>query len=316
MTTMKVLITGGLGFIGSALIRSLNQRGEQQVTVCDHLDGRSSKWSNLRGLVVEDLVDTTDLNALLARQHFDVIVHLGARTDTREDNLKLLYDLNYRAGQDLFRTAAISGTRFIYASSAATYGNGNKGWSDATPAQNLHPLNAYGFYKNLFDLWVGHQQVRPSQVCGLKFFNVYGPGEAHKGRMASAIYHFYQDMQDGGPIKLFKSNRVGLADGEQKRDFIYIDDVVQALQYVLENRSVEGLLNVGTGTARSFLDVARAVERTAGHPVRITFVDMPAEIAKGYQAFSQADSRRIDGHIQFTSLETGVARYYDFLTQN
>lgn len=313
---MRILVTGGLGFIGSALVRHLNRMGETEITVCDHLSV-SEKWRNGIGLHVKDLVDVSDVDQLLHDCRFDVIFHMGARTDTQERDLKVLYDLNFVYSKKFFLAATKQSSRFIYASSAATYGDGSKGWSDQVSPLELRPLNPYGYYKNLFDIWVSQQDARPWQCCGLKYFNVYGPGESHKGRMASSIYHFYREMRVGESIKLFKSYRPDILDGHQRRDFVYIDDVVAVLGYILANSHVNGMLNVGTGTAHTFLDVVDALGKASGNPIAYEFVDMPDAIARGYQYFSQADMGTLrEAQIPATSLEAGVAAYYRYLSSN
>ncbi len=304
-------VTGGMGFIGSRIVRYLNQHDQYNIVVCDHLT-KSSKWENLEGLKFTDLVDVDDLGQALTSKTYEVIFHMGARSDTRETDLRLLYDLNFRTSKTIFEEAYRQHARLIYASSAATYGDGSSGWSDTLPPDALSPRNAYGFYKNLFDLWVSQQGHHLPQCVGVKFFNVYGPGEAHKGRMASAIYHFLKELERGEPLKLFKSLRSDISDGFQRRDFIWIEDVLQVIDYLLHADSiVDGVVNAGSGVASAFLDVVCALESAMGQSVQVEFVDLPQEIAAGYQYFSQASHDRLrKSGLCFTSLESGVAAYH------
>jgi ADP-L-glycero-D-manno-heptose 6-epimerase len=310
---MKILVTGGLGFIGSNLVRHLNRLGETAIIICDHLT-TGDKWRNALGLVFEDLIDVAQLDETLSNTHFDLVVHLGARTDTGEHDLLTLHELNYLASQRLYRAAVKQRARFIYASSAATYGDGSLGFREDIPPQHLRPLNPYGFYKNLFDMWVARQPEVPPQVCGLKFFNVFGPGESHKGRMASAVYHLTRQALAGQPLRLFRSLREDIPDGHQKRDFIYIDDVVRVVTYAITHPELNGMVNVGTGRAHSFLDVVEAIEKAMHRPLIYGFIDLPENIASGYQYFSEADVTTLrELHFDFTPLVQGVANYVTVL---
>lgn len=308
---MNVLVTGGLGFIGSNLVRHLNAIGGVDVTICDNLN-TSDKWKNGVGLNIRNLVPVEGLDYLLNDQRFDVIFHMGARSDTREQDLKLLYKLNFESGQKIFQAAARTDARLIYASSAATYGDGSQGWKDTTSPLILRPLNPYGYFKNQFDAWAMEQDVKPTHYFGLKFFNVYGDGEAHKGRMASAIFHFLQECMRGEPVRLFRSLRADVPDGMQRRDFVWIGDVVEiAWRLAVTDSLQSGLLNVGSGVASTFLDIVDALSEAVGFPVPYEFFDMPPTIRPAYQYFSQADTTntsRLD--VDPTGLSEGVRLYF------
>lgn len=311
---MRILLTGGLGFVGSSILKRLNERGERHIVLVDHLTA-SAKWRNVTGADYEDLFDLEDLERVIASDRFDMIIHMGARTDTRESDLGLLYRMNLATSRLLFTTAVLTSARFLYASSAATYGDGAHGWSDMTAPTHLRPLNPYGFYKNLFDQWVMCQPTHPPQCLGFKFFNVYGPGEAHKGPMASAVYHFYDEIRHGDRVRLFKSGRRGIADGCQRRDFIYIADAVKFVECGLDDCRINGLLNVGTGKACTFLDVVAALSAALGRGIEPEFVEMPPDIANGYQYFSQAEMT--PGRVRTVpviSLTEGVAAYCEALS--
>lgn len=311
---MRILLTGGLGFIGSSILKRLNERGERQIVIVDHL-ATSDKWKNIVGTFYEDLFDMADLERVATSGRFDMIIHMGARTDTRERDLGLLYRMNLATSRLLFMTAVQTSARFLYASSAATYGDGSSGWSDTTAPTQLKPLNAYGFYKNVFDQWVMGQLNHPPQCLGFKFFNVYGPGEAHKGLMASAVYHFYDELIHGGRVQLFKSGRGDIADGCQRRDFIFIEDAVKLVECGIDDSRLNGLLNVGTGRAATFLDVVSALSAALGCEIKPEFIEMPLDIGGGYQYFSRAEitAGRVR-NVPTMSLREGVAAYCDALT--
>jgi ADP-L-glycero-D-manno-heptose 6-epimerase len=244
------------------------------------------------------------------------IVHLGACTDTREQNIEYLARVNIRASQDLWRYATEARVPFIYASSAATYGGGERGYDDdETLIPSLTPLNPYGDSKQQFDLWALDQERRgehPPAWCGLKFFNVYGFGERHKGPMASVVLHAYDQIEATGQVRLFKSHRPGVADGHQSRDFILVDDVVDVLVWLVAQPVARGIYNLGTGRARTFLDLAKAVFGALGRPDRIEFIDTPQDVRRHYQYFTEARMSRLRsaGYVRpFTTLEEGVASY-------
>lgn len=313
-----ILVTGGAGFIGSNLVAALAGSG-CRVVVCDRLRA-GGKWRNLRGAAVFRFVCPEDLPAWLATgPTLDAIVHLGAISATTATDGDLVMRTNPILSRVLWDWCAQRGVRFIYASSAATYGDGSAGFDDdAAPAAlaRLLPLNLYGWSKHVFDQQVALLLARgdpaPPQWAGLKFFNVYGPNEDHKEGMISVPRVKFAEVAAGGPARLFRSDRPDVADGEQKRDFIHVDDCVAVIRWLLDSPSVSGLFNVGTGRARSFLDLAQALFAAMGRPVDIAFVPMPVHLRGQYQSFTQArmDRLRAAGYAApFIGLEDGVARY-------
>lgn len=313
-----IIVTGGAGFIGSQIVAELNRIGINNIFIVDRL-GSTDKWKNLRGLAFEDVIDKDEfLAAVKARLFPDVeaIFHMGACSATTEKNADYLLHNNYHYSRALCEWALETRARFITASSAATYGDGTRGYSDddsVTPT--LRPLNMYGYSKQMFDEWAlraGHYK----HIVGLKFFNVFGPGEAHKGDMRSVVYKAFHELRDKGHISLFRSQHPDYRDGEQKRDFVYVKDAVDVAMYFLEHREVSGLFNCGTGQARTWLDLANAVFAATGREPRINWVDMPAVLAGKYQYFTQADTRKLRaaGYTRpFTPLADSVADYVRFL---
>jgi ADP-L-glycero-D-manno-heptose 6-epimerase len=254
-----IVITGGAGFIGSAMLWKLNQVGITNVLIVDEL-GTTEKWKNLVGLRYADYVHKTlFLQKLLsdAFPRFEAIIHLGANSSTTECDVEGLMDNNYAYTKDLATYCVRRSIRFIYASSAATYGNGEHGYKDDdTTMLKLRPLNAYGYSKHLFDLWAYRHHLL-DKIVGLKFFNVFGPNEYHKGDMASVVYKAFNQILESGSVKLFKSHKEGFNDGEQLRDFVYVKDCVEVMYWLLTHREVNGIFNLGTGKARSFKDLRR-----------------------------------------------------------
>jgi ADP-L-glycero-D-manno-heptose 6-epimerase len=321
-----ILVTGGAGFIGSNMVAALAGRGER-VAVCDRL-GHGEKWRNLARVALDEVIAPEALLSALPLRTtaLDTIIHLGAISATTETDADLVVDVNFRLSQELWRWCAAHARRFIYASSAATYGGGEQGFDD-DPAPDalarLRPLNPYGWSKHLFDRWVIRQvqegAPRPVQWAGLKFFNVYGPNEYHKGDMRSVVAHKYPLAAAARPITLFRSHRSDVPDGEQKRDFIYVRDCVDVMLWLLDHDRVNGLFNLGTGQARSFADLARAVCAALDRPLRLEFIDTPPAVRGHYQYFTEArmDRLRQAGYVQpFTSLEAGVTDYVQrYLTQ-
>ncbi len=313
-----LLVTGGAGFIGSNVVASLNEAGRTDIAVNDIL-GTGQKWRNLAARRLAEFVPAGDLMHWLEGRKLDAVVHMGAISSTTETNVDLLMESNFRLSLRLFEWCAASRTPFIYASSAATYGDGAAGFSDDWSSgglARLKPLNPYGWSKHLFDQAVALRLARkdklPPQWAGLKFFNVFGPNEYHKGDMMSLVAKRFDEAKAGGPIRLFKSHRAGVADGEQKRDFIYVDDGVAVVRWLLETPAVSGIFNVGTGKARSFRDLMTAMFTALGKEPKIDYVDMPDSIRDTYQYFTQAETgnlRRAGFTADFLSLEEGVKRY-------
>jgi ADP-L-glycero-D-manno-heptose 6-epimerase len=319
-----LLVTGGAGFIGSNLIAGLNEVGRTDIVVNDAL-GNTGKWRNLGKRQIADVVPPGELSGWLDGRKLDAVVHLGAISDTTATDGDLVLATNFRLSLRLLDWCTATRTPFLYASSAATYGAGTEGFDDEwSPAalQRLRPMNLYGFSKHLFDLAVVDRFAKraklPPQWVGLKFFNVFGPNEYHKGEMTSLIGKRFEDAKAGKPVHLFKSHRHGIGDGEQKRDFIYVDDAVAIMRWLLDTPAVSGIFNVGTGKARSFRDLIAAMFRALGHAPNIEYVDMPPTIRDQYQYFTQAkveNLRKAGYNADFTSLEEGVNRYVTFLNQ-
>ncbi|MBC7799241.1 MAG: ADP-glyceromanno-heptose 6-epimerase [Gemmatimonadaceae bacterium] len=320
-----IVVTGGAGFIGSNLVRALNQRGLRDILVVDDFkDG--AKHLNLNSLAFADLIDYRDFRTGLwdlADSGIELIFHQGACSDTTERDGRYMLEVNYEYSKELYSFCTEHDVRFVYASSAATYGDGAAGFDDDAGAlHTLRPLNLYGWTKHAFDLRVmaalADGQRAPPQWAGLKFFNVYGPNEYHKGRMISVVKVKSDEVAAGRAARLFRSDRDGLADGAQRRDFIWVGDVVDVLLWLLDRPDVTGLFNLGTGTARTYLDLAHAVCDAMGRPRAVEFVDMPPALHGQYQSFTEAPMARLRaaGYAgQFTRLEDGVARYVrDHLT--
>ena len=313
-----LLITGGAGFIGSNVVASLNEGGRADIAVNDIL-GNDGKWRNLGAHRLADFVPPADLMRWLDGRKLEAVVHLGAISSTTATDGDLVIEANFRLSLRLFDWCAATRTPFIYASSAATYGDGRTGFSDdwsPDALKRLKPMNLYAWSKHIFDLAVVARAVRkdkvPPQWAGLKFFNVFGPNEYHKGEMMSLIAKRFDDAKAGAPIRLFKSHRAGIADGEQKRDFIYVDDAVAVVRWLIETPAVSGIFNVGTGRARSFRDLMTAMFAALGREPSIEYVDMPASIRDSYQYFTQAEIgnlRRAGYNADFTALEEAVRRY-------
>jgi ADP-L-glycero-D-manno-heptose 6-epimerase len=317
------LVTGGAGFVGSLLHAALRARGNETIIVDRLRDG--GKWRNLRSNPPSRLLSPDDLDDFLAdRPPIEMVFHLGAVSSTTATDGDLTWGTNVELSLRLWRWCADHGVRFVYASSAATYGDGAQGFEDGLDGiEKLRPLNLYGWTKQAFDLNVKRlvhgRGPRPPQWAGLKFFNVYGPNEYHKGAMISVVKVKYDEVAAGGAPRLFRSDRDGVADGAQQRDFIYVDDVIDVMLWLLDTPGVNGLFNVGTGVARSYLDLAHAVCDAAGVARAVEFIDMPAGLRGQYQSFTQAPMARLRaaGYPgQFTPLEEGIRRYVqDHLSQ-
>ena len=313
-----LLVTGGAGFIGSNVVASLNEIGRLDVAVNDSL-GSDGKWRNLSARQIADVVPAADLWRWLDGRKLDAVVHLGAISSTTAKDGDAIIEANFRLPLRLFEWCASAHTPLVYASSAATYGGGEAGYSDdwsLDALKRLKPMNLYGWSKHLFDQAVVARVARkdklPPQWAGLKFFNVFGPNEYHKGEMMSLVAKRFDDARAGKPIQLFKSHRPGFADGEQKRDFIYVDDAVAVVRWLLDNPKVSGIFNVGTGRARSFRDLMTAMFAALGREPSIEYVEMPVSIRDSYQYFTQAETtnlRRAGYNANFTTLEDGVTHY-------
>src|SRR5579871_1622629 len=312
------LVTGGAGFIGSNVVADLNEAGHTDVVVNDLL-GSDGKWRNLQKRQLADFVHPSDLFEWLQGRKLDAVVHLGAISATTATDGDQVIKNNFRLSLRLLDWCTTTRTPFIYASSAATYGNGEIGFvDDGTPAalRRLRPMNLYGWSKHLFDLAVldrvAKKQPLPPQWVGLKFFNVYGPNEYHKGAMMSVLCKVFDEAKAGKPVRLFKSYRDGIADGDQRRDFIYVDDAVRVVMWLLATPSVCGLFNVGTGRARSFKDLILAAYAALNADPNIRYIDMPDAIRHSYQYFTQSEVDRLQRagyNGGFTALEDAVALY-------
>lgn len=316
------IITGGAGFIGSAMLWQLNQQGIDDVVLVDHL-GTDDKWRNLVKLTYADYIHRERFRDLLLRDALpwkvEAIIHLGACSDTTEADGDFLMENNFQFSRDICRYALDKGARFIQASSAATYGDGSLGFSDDPDLlPKLRPLNLYAYSKHLFDLWLVRHGL-DKEVASLKFFNVYGPNEYHKGEMRSVACKAYKQITKHGDLELFRSTSPDISDGEQKRDFVYVKDCTALMSWLLENRHVNGIHNVGSGRARSFNDLGRAVFSAMQRSCRITYVDMPRMLHGKYQNFTQADMNWLDKvgcPLKMTSLEDGVTDFVqNYLSQ-
>lgn len=310
-----IVVTGGAGFIGSALIHKLNQIGRKDIIVVDEL-GTDDKWKNLNNLQFVDYMEKDLFLEFIAddyegKSKFEAVFHMGANSSTTEKDMSYLIENNFEYTKDIAHYCARNKVRFIYASSAATYGDGSQGYKDDHEGiVNLRPLNKYGFSKQLFDNYALKTGLI-NEIVGLKFFNVFGPNEYHKGDMRSMILKSFEQIRDTGKVKLFKSYKKDFGDGEQKRDFVYVKDVVDMMVFFLENNKT-GIYNVGTGKARSWNDLVKAVFEAMDKPVKIQYVDMPESIRNQYQYFTQAEMskiREVGYSSPFTSLEEAVADY-------
>jgi ADP-L-glycero-D-manno-heptose 6-epimerase len=308
------IVTGGAGFIGRNLVAELNRRGEERILIVDQL-GSDERWKNLRGLKFEDFWLSGPFREAFRGDRVPAVkavYHLGACSSTTETDANYLLDNNYQYTRELCAWSLKRGARFVYASSAATYGDGAQGYSDADAATpTLVPLNMYGMSKQLFDLWALRNGVL-GQIAGLKYFNVYGPGEDHKGDMRSVVHKSVGQIREGGVVKLFKSYRPEYGPGEQVRDFVYVKDAVDVTLFCGENPQASGLFNCGTGKARSWNALAQATFAALGLEPKIEYIEMPVHLRGKYQYFTQAEmgKLRAAGYAKaFTALEDGVRDY-------
>ncbi|MBK7031368.1 MAG: ADP-glyceromanno-heptose 6-epimerase [Bacteroidales bacterium] len=309
------IVTGAAGFIGSCMVNKLNNQGLTQVVVVDDFS-IPSKQGNLEHKSIALKIHRNEFFGWLKENASQVacIYHLGARTDTTEFDKSIFDRLNLNYSKQLWDICTVEGIPLIYASSAATYGMGEYGYIDNHEiVEQLKPLNPYGESKNDFDKWVLKQSNTPPFWAGVKFFNVYGPNEYHKGRMASVVFHAYHQIRETGMVKLFRSHKEGYKDGMQLRDFIYVKDVVDVLYFLMQKKQESGLFNLGTGKARAFLHLAEAVFAALGKPSNIEFIDTPIDIRDKYQYFTEADMNKVIVGMGFPSpfytLEEGVTEY-------
>jgi len=309
-----IIVTGAAGFIGSCLVNKLNNKGYRNIVVVDDFSN-PQKNKNLEGKAFVKKVHRDEFFSWFKENHNDVkfVFHLGARTDTTEFNKAIFDKLNLNYSKTMWNACVAYDLPLIYASSAATYGMGEFGYSDNHDlVEKLKPLNPYGESKNEFDKWVLQQTHAPYYWAGVKFFNVFGPNEYHKGRMASVVYHAFKQINATGKVKLFRSHNPDYRDGEQLRDFIYVKDIINLLWLGMMYQKDSGIYNMGTGKARSFLDLAKAVFAAMHKPVSIEFIDTPEDIREKYQYFTEADMSKLhslDYNIPFYSLEEGVEDY-------
>lgn len=308
-----IIVTGGAGFIGSCVVRTLNDEGRDDIVIVDNI-AETDKWMNMRNKrYIKYVHKSKFLEELPTYQNVEAIIHMGAQSSTTERNFDYLWENNFEYTKALWNYCAEKQISFIYASSAATYGDGTLGFSDRMDIDLLRPLNGYGYSKQLFDLWVKHQaQVFPKQHVGLKFFNVYGPNEYFKGSMASMVFHGFNQIMQDGEIRLFKSCNPDYEDGGQLRDFVYVKDICSVIMFMLKNQNISGLFNVGTGCAQSFRELAEATFRALGKEPNIRYIDMPEKLRGKYQYYTQADMVQLAsaGYPRdFLNVEEGVRDY-------
>lgn len=312
-----ILLTGAAGFIGSYLLGYLNKKGFANIVIADDFT-EEDKWFNFDAKEFSAKVEREELFSWLQETEtkIDFVFHLGARTDTTEFDYAVHEKLNVEYSKNIWNYCVEKNIPLVYASSAATYGNGELGYKDSHDiVEQLQPLNPYGVSKNEFDKWALKQSIQPPFWVGLKFFNVYGPNEYHKGRMASMVFHGYNQIQKVGKVQLFKSHHPDFKDGEQLRDFIYVEDVAAVCRWLMENASgtvTSGLYNLGTGKARAFKDLITAIFHSLNKQPDIEFIDTPEDIRDKYQYFTEADMTKLRNagyNSSFHTLEEGVADY-------
>jgi ADP-L-glycero-D-manno-heptose 6-epimerase len=309
-----IIITGAAGFIGSNFVGKLNNDGIKDIVIVDDFSS-SLKNRNIVNKTYLNKIDRDYLFDWLDKnwRQVDFIIHVGARTDTTESDKRIFDRLNLGYSKLVWNCCVRYNVPLIYASSAATYGLGEHGFDDNHEmVERLKPLNLYGESKNEFDKWVLKQKTAPPYWAGLKFFNVYGPNEYHKGRMSSVVFHAYNQIAKTGKIKLFRSHNPDYKDGEQKRDFIYIKDIIDVLYFLVNSRKSSGIYNVGTGSARTFLDLAGTIFKVTGKKKNIEFIDTPADIRDNYQYFTEAKMNKLKStgySKEFTPIESGIKEY-------
>jgi ADP-L-glycero-D-manno-heptose 6-epimerase len=310
-----IIVTGAEGFIGSCLVSLLNENQFNDLILVDDFNELPARALNLQGKKYTAKVVRTEFFSWMDEHAHEVqfVFHIGARTDTTEKDEEIFKELNLRFSQELFRRCAAEGIPMVYASSAATYGAGEMGYTDdESKLDLLQPLNPYGRSKNDFDKWILTQENRPYFWVGLKFFNVYGPNEYHKARMASVVYHAYHQIKNTGEVKLFQSHKPDYADGAQMRDFIYVKDLCDVCLFLLHNRTHSGIYNLGSGQARTWNDLAKSIFKALDKPVKINYIPIPEDIRDAYQYFTEASMDKLKnvGYTKsFTSIEDGIADY-------
>jgi ADP-L-glycero-D-manno-heptose 6-epimerase len=310
-----IVVTGGAGFIGSAIVWKLNQLGENKIIIVDEL-GTDDKWKNLVPLKFEDFIHKDDFISMIIDKDIPIeisaIIHMGANSSTTEKDADHLFSNNYLYTKELALYCLEKNIRFIYASSAATYGDGSLGFDDdENKLETLRPLNMYGYSKQMFDLWAKRNGVF-DKIVGLKYFNVYGPNEYHKGDMRSVVHKAFEQIRDTGKVKLFKSMNPKFNDGEQLRDFIYIKDAVEMTLFFLDKLNTNGLFNLGTGKSRTWNDLVTAIFKSLNKPMNIEYIDLPEHLREKYQYFTEANMNKIKKagyNFSITGLEDGVADY-------
>ena len=310
-----IIVTGGAGFIGSSLVQRLNELGESKIIIVDDL-GTDEKWKNLVPLKFDDFVHKDDFISMVLDREFpfetDSIIHMGANSSTTEKDADHLFSNNYLYTKELAQYCLEKNIRFIYASSAATYGDGSLGFDDdENKLGTLRPLNMYGYSKQLFDLWAKRNGAF-DKIVGLKYFNVFGPNEYHKGDMRSVVHKAFEQVRDTGKVRLFKSLSPKYKDGEQLRDFIYIKDAVEMTLFFLDKPNTSGLFNIGSGKARTWNDLVTALFKAMNKPVKIEYIELPQHLQDKYQYFTEANIVKIKKAgftTPTTSLEDGVADY-------
>ena len=318
---MSVIVTGGAGFIGSCIVRTLNDMGIEDITIVDHIC-ETDKWMNMRNKKYTEYINRDEFLEKLPEYAGKVthIIHMGACSATTERNFDFLYKNNYEYTKTLWKFCTENQISFIYASSAATYGDGKEGFDDKEDIKRLRPLNGYGYSKQLFDLWAEKQAIAPKQHVGFKFFNVYGPNEYFKGSMASVIFHSFNKINETGEMGLFKSYKEGYEDGGQLRDFVYVKDICKVVKFMIEHEEVSGLFNLGTGQARSFYDLAASTFKAMGLEPNIKYIEMPESLRAKYQYYTQANMEKLRnaGYTEdFYSLEDGAKDYVqNYLMKN
>ena len=322
---MKVIVTGGAGFIGSAMVWAFNQKGINDILIVDHLGDNTEKWKNLRKLKYTDYLEREKFieqieDGAFDECGFDVIVHLGACSSTTQTDCSYLVHNNFEFSKALAIYADENNARFIYASSAATYGDGEKGFDDDDQtSESLVPLNMYGYSKQMFDNWMRQTGLLDKAVA-CKFFNVFGPNEYHKGSMRSFILKSYEQIKETGKVKLFKSYNPDYKDGEMLRDFVYVKDIVQMIMHFVDNKELHGIYNMGTGKARNWNDLVKATFKAMGLEPNIEYIEMPLSIRNQYQYFTEAKMEKLKaaGYNKPTySLEVAITDYVqNYLMKN